>query len=44
MPWAILAMGLFLGAVMLLAIDQTAFSLIAFGLSLICGAWMLFRG
>ena len=29
-PWAIMAMGLFLGAVMLLAIGQTTFSLIAF--------------
>ncbi len=43
-PWAIMAMGSFLGSVMLLAIGQTAFSLIAFVLSLICGAWMLFRG
>ncbi|NTU63352.1 MAG: AarF/ABC1/UbiB kinase family protein [Chloroflexi bacterium] len=43
-PWAILAMGLFLGAVLLLAIGQTAFSLIAFGLALICGLWLLFRG
>ncbi len=36
-PWAIMAMGSFLGSVMLLAIGQTAFSLIAFTLSLICG-------
>ncbi len=42
-PWAILAMGSFLGSILLLAIDQTAFSLIAFALSLICGAWMLLR-
>jgi predicted unusual protein kinase regulating ubiquinone biosynthesis (AarF/ABC1/UbiB family) len=43
-PWAILAMGLFLGAVLLLAIGQTAFSLIAFGLAVASGLWMLFRG
>jgi len=43
-PWAIMAMGSFLGAVMLLATGQTAFSLIAFGLSIVCGLWMLFRG
>jgi predicted unusual protein kinase regulating ubiquinone biosynthesis (AarF/ABC1/UbiB family) len=43
-PWAILAMGLFLGSVLLLAIDQTAFSLIAFGLAIISGLWMIFRG
>jgi predicted unusual protein kinase regulating ubiquinone biosynthesis (AarF/ABC1/UbiB family) len=43
-PWAILAMGLFLGSVMLLAISQTAFSLIAFGLAVVCGLWLLFRG
>jgi predicted unusual protein kinase regulating ubiquinone biosynthesis (AarF/ABC1/UbiB family) len=42
-PWAILAMGTFLGAVLLLGMGQTAFSLIAFVLSLICGAWMLLR-
>jgi predicted unusual protein kinase regulating ubiquinone biosynthesis (AarF/ABC1/UbiB family) len=42
-PWAILAMGSFLGSILLLAIDQTAFSLIAFALSLICGTWMLLR-
>ena len=43
-PWAILAMGTFLGSVILLASGQTAFSLIAFGLSLICGLWMFLRG
>jgi hypothetical protein len=43
-PWAILAMGLFLGSVLLLAIGQTAFSLAAFGLALVCGLWLLFRG
>ncbi len=43
-PWAIVSMGLFLGAVLLLGIGQTAFSLGAFGLALICGLWMLFRG
>ena len=43
-PWAILAMGLFLGSALLLAIGQTVFSLVAFGLALVCGLWMLFRG
>jgi predicted unusual protein kinase regulating ubiquinone biosynthesis (AarF/ABC1/UbiB family) len=43
-PWAILAMGFFLGAVLLLGIGQTAFSLIAFGLALLCGVWLLLRG
>jgi len=43
-PWAILAMGLFLGSVLLLAIGQTVFSLAAFGLAMVCGLWMLFRG
>jgi predicted unusual protein kinase regulating ubiquinone biosynthesis (AarF/ABC1/UbiB family) len=43
-PWAVLAMGLFLGSVLLLAIGQTVFSLVAFGLALICGLWLLFRG
>ncbi len=43
-PWTILAMGLFLGSVLLLAIGQTVFSLIAFGLAIVCGLWMLFRG
>ena len=43
-PWAILAMGLFLGSVLLLAIGQTVFSLVAFGLALICGLGLLFRG
>ena len=43
-PWAILAMGLFLGAVLLLAIGQTAFSLAAFGLAVIFGLWMILRG
>jgi predicted unusual protein kinase regulating ubiquinone biosynthesis (AarF/ABC1/UbiB family) len=42
--WAIMSMGLFLGAVLLLAIGQTAFSLIAFGLALAFGLWMIFRG
>jgi hypothetical protein len=39
-----MSMGLFLGAVLLLAIGQTAFSLIAFGLALAFGLWMIFRG
>jgi predicted unusual protein kinase regulating ubiquinone biosynthesis (AarF/ABC1/UbiB family) len=43
-PWAIMAMGSFVGSVILLANGQTAFSLIAFGLSIVCGLWMLFRG
>jgi len=43
-PWAILAMGLFLGAVLLLAIGQTAFSLAAFGLAVVFGLWMILRG
>jgi hypothetical protein len=43
-PWAILTMGLFLGSVLLLAIGQTAFSLIAFGLAIISGLWLIFRG
>ena len=43
-PYAILAMGLFLGAVLLLAIGQTAFSLIAFGLAVVFGVWMMLRG
>jgi predicted unusual protein kinase regulating ubiquinone biosynthesis (AarF/ABC1/UbiB family) len=43
-PWAILAMGFFLGSVLLLAIGQTAFSLIAFGLAVLSGVWLLFRG
>ncbi len=43
-PWAILAMGLFLGAVLLLGIGQTVFSLAAFGLALVCSLWMLLRG
>jgi predicted unusual protein kinase regulating ubiquinone biosynthesis (AarF/ABC1/UbiB family) len=43
-PWAIVAMGLFLGAVLLLGIGQTVFSLVAFGLAVICGVWMLFGG
>ncbi|CAG0929359.1 aarF domain-containing kinase [Thermoflexales bacterium] len=42
--WAIMSMGLFLGAVLLLAIGQTAFSLIAFGLALVFGGWLIFRG
>jgi hypothetical protein len=37
-------MGLFLGAVLLLGIGQTVFSLVAFGLAVICGVWMLFGG
>jgi predicted unusual protein kinase regulating ubiquinone biosynthesis (AarF/ABC1/UbiB family) len=43
-PWAIMAMGLFLGAVLLLALGQIAFSLIAFGLAVVCGLWMLLKG
>ncbi len=43
-PWAILAMGLFLGSVILLGIGQTAFSLIAFGLAAISALWMIIRG
>jgi predicted unusual protein kinase regulating ubiquinone biosynthesis (AarF/ABC1/UbiB family) len=43
-PWAIMAMGSFLGSVMLLAIGQTTFSLIAFSLALLTGLWMLLRG
>jgi predicted unusual protein kinase regulating ubiquinone biosynthesis (AarF/ABC1/UbiB family) len=43
-PWAILAMGLFLGSVMLLGIGQTAFSLIAFGLAVASVLWLIFRG
>jgi predicted unusual protein kinase regulating ubiquinone biosynthesis (AarF/ABC1/UbiB family) len=43
-PWAILAMGLFLGSVILLGIGQTTFSLIAFGLAAITALWMIFRG
>jgi hypothetical protein len=43
-PWAILAMGLFLGSVMLLGIGQTAFSLIAFGLAAASVLWLIFRG
>jgi hypothetical protein len=42
-PWAIMSMGSFVGSVVLLTNGQTAFSLIAFGLSLFCGAWMLLR-
>jgi hypothetical protein len=37
-------MGLFLGSIMLLAVGQTAFSLITFILALLTGLWMLFRG
>lgn len=43
-PWAIVSMGLFLGSIMLLAVGQTAFSLIAFILALLTGLWMLLRG
>ncbi len=43
-PWAILSMGLFLGAVILLAMNQTGFSAVAFVLALLAGLWMLFRG
>jgi len=42
--YAIVAMGMFLGAVILLAAGQTAFSLIAFGLAIISSVWMLLRG
>jgi predicted unusual protein kinase regulating ubiquinone biosynthesis (AarF/ABC1/UbiB family) len=41
---AILAMGLFLGSVLLLGIDQTVFSLIAFGMAIACGLWVILRG
>ncbi len=43
-PWAILSMGLFLGAVILLAAGQVAFSVVAFGLAVLAGLWLLFRG
>jgi predicted unusual protein kinase regulating ubiquinone biosynthesis (AarF/ABC1/UbiB family) len=43
-PWAIVAMGLFLGSVMLLAVGQNAFSAIAFLLAVVTGLWMLLRG
>jgi len=43
-PWAIVAMGFFLGSVMLLAVGQTTFSAIAFILALMTGLWMLLRG
>jgi predicted unusual protein kinase regulating ubiquinone biosynthesis (AarF/ABC1/UbiB family) len=43
-PWAIVAMGFFLGAVMLLAVGQNTFSAIAFVLAVITGLWMLLRG
>ena len=43
-PWAIVAMGFFLGSVMLLAVGQTTFSAIAFILALLTGLWMLLRG
>ncbi len=43
-PWAIMSMGLFLGAAILLAVNQPGFSLIAFVLALMAGLWMLFRG
>ena len=43
-PWAILAMGLFLGSVILLGIGRTAFSLVAFGLAALFTLWMILRG
>jgi predicted unusual protein kinase regulating ubiquinone biosynthesis (AarF/ABC1/UbiB family) len=43
-PWAIMSMGLFLGAVILLAVNQIVFSAIAFILALLAGLWMLFHG
>ncbi len=43
-PWAILSMGLFLGAVILLAAGQTGFSVVAFGLAVLAGLWLMFRG
>jgi predicted unusual protein kinase regulating ubiquinone biosynthesis (AarF/ABC1/UbiB family) len=42
--YAIVAMGMFLGAVILLAAGQTMFSLIAFGLAIVSSIWMLLRG
>jgi predicted unusual protein kinase regulating ubiquinone biosynthesis (AarF/ABC1/UbiB family) len=42
--YAIVAMGMFLGAVILLAAGQTTFSLIAFGLAIVSSVWMLLRG
>ena len=43
-PWAIVAMGFFLGSIMLLAVGQTTFSLMAFILAVLTGLWMLLRG
>jgi len=43
-PWAIVSMGFFLGSIMLLAVGQTAFSVIAFIFALLTGLWMLLRG
>jgi hypothetical protein len=43
-PWAIASMGLFLGAVILLAIGQTGFSAVAFVLAVLAGLWMMFHG
>jgi ABC-type nickel/cobalt efflux system permease component RcnA len=43
-PWAIVSMGLFLGSIMLLAVGQNTFSLIAFILAVVTGLWMLLRG
>jgi predicted unusual protein kinase regulating ubiquinone biosynthesis (AarF/ABC1/UbiB family) len=42
-PWAIMAMGFYLGATVLLAAGQTAFSLIAFACAVVCSLWMALR-
>ena len=42
-PWAIMAMGLFLGAAILLAAGQTMFSVIAFVGAVFFSLWMTFR-